>query len=80
MNFLKYTSEMSSLRVCMLILTLAVSFHICWATVAKLDIEWWEVSILIGVVLYGKIEQKKVEARQEREAAAAQRPIESVFD
>lgn len=66
MNFLKVTSEMSTLRVCMFLITCAICFHICWATVDATEIHWWEIGVLFGVVLYGKVEQKKVEAEENR--------------
>lgn len=64
-KFLYEQQGASTMRVCMFLLTLAVCFHISWATVTKADIHWLEISALLAVVLYGKIRQKRIEVENE---------------
>jgi hypothetical protein len=74
-NFLKETSKVSSTRVALFlgtvtacIISLGVLFHIIHCTIKECDIEWSgaalfisAISAFIGTLLYGKVQQKKIE-------------------
>ena len=74
-KFLQENSKISSTRVALFLgtitaclITLGVLFHIMWCTVKGCEIEWSGASLFIGAVsaflgtlLYGKVQQKKIE-------------------
>lgn len=74
-KFLQEDSKVSSTRVALFlgvstacIIALGVLFHIIHCTVKECDIEWSGASLFIGAIsafigtlLYGKVQQKKIE-------------------
>jgi len=75
-TFLREDSKVSTTRVvmflialCVLILSLAVCFNICYATIACKEIAWIEISAFIGslttmivAIVFGKVKQKAIES------------------
>jgi hypothetical protein len=50
----------------MFILVIAVTFHIIWFTVSGKPIEWIAVGSFTGIVMAGKVIQKGIEVRADR--------------
>ena len=61
MKVLNEEGSQSMMRLCVFMISLAVAFHICYASYIKLNIEWANIAVLVGVVFGAKVLQKKVE-------------------
>lgn len=57
----------STMRVCVFLFTLATCFHVVFTSISKMNIEWANIGIFVGVFFAGKVIQKGIEgARKPR--------------